>query len=489
MSQARGLVLGASWALCLLQLLTIVPSAPFVLLEPGSGSQAACVLLFLAGSPGLFVSRLRRLVGLHLLAVGVGLLSHPLTWPFGRDGSIVVMAVHFGLVLAWCTRLRPELRLAAGAGLAALLLAETALSAFREPSLGGRLGMPDYGDVMGPYGPGGFLRPNLDLRVVGPEGRDVAFVTNALGFRQRRPLVLPKPAGLRRVFLVGDSFVAGYRTDQDETLGHALEVELQRRSPEAQVEVMIAGAGHPGAARELAERHLLGMEPDALIVAITLGNDISQAWFEGRRMPATVLDGPLLPADAFPASELALLPVRLDRTLRSFRLYRRLASLLQRDVIQPWFKDHPRHVHLFDPGHSLGHFYARRTLPLVEQSFAALFAEMDALAQAGTARGVTPDFVLLPQRFQVDPAEWDATVFRYGLEAAAFELERPNRRILEHCAAAGLRCLDLLPWLAPACRDAACFQPLGDMHWNARGQARGAKVLAERLSFAPASGP
>jgi SGNH hydrolase-like domain, acetyltransferase AlgX len=483
------MLLGVTWALSLLQLLTIVPSVPFVLLEPGSASLRACVLLFLAGSPGLLApARLRPLVAVHLAAVGLAIAAHPLTWPFGRDGSIVVLSLHCILVIAWRTSWRTEVRLALGTSLLALLIAETALSSLREATLGGPPGALDYGDVMGAYGPGGFLKPNLDVRVVGPGGSDVSFVTNALGFRQRRPLAVPKPARLRRIFLVGDSFVAGYRTDQDATLGHVLEAELARRE-RGDVEVMIAGAGHPGAARELVENHLLDMEPDAILVAITLGNDISQAWFEGRRLPATVLDGPLLPADAFPASELALLPVRIDRTLRSFRVYRRLALLLQRDVIQPWFHDHPRRVHLFDPGHSLGHFYARRPLDLVEQSYAALFSEMDALAASCGARAVPLQFLVVPQRFQVDPDEWRATTFRLGLDPTAFDLERPNRFIADHCRAAGLRCLDLLPAMRSTCADAACYQPLGDMHWNARGQARAALTVADALSAGPRPAP
>jgi hypothetical protein len=99
-------------------------------------------------------------------------------------------------------------------------------------------------------------------------------------------------------------------------------------------------------------------------------------------------------------------------------------------------------------------------------------------------QGVGLVLVLLPQRFQVNERDWEATAFTYGLEESAFDLESPNRRIMSWCEASGVSCLDLLPALKRAGpRD--LYLPLGDMHWNAEGQRLAAgnlkKYLAEHL--------
>ena len=472
----RTLVLLTSWSLCLVQFLTILPSTPFVLLEPGSPSQKIALTLFLAGSPSLVTARLRVLLPFHLAGIALGIAGHPLTWPFGRDGSLVVMCLHLVLVLAWRSGARKQTVVAIASIAIALLAGEMMLSAFREPSDRGRAGLMDYGDVLQAYGPGGMLKPGLDARVVGGDREEVRFVTNQLGLRNREDIATPKPRGVRRVFLMGDSFMVGYRTDQDETLGALLQRDLRDTGQGTAAEVWIAGAGHPVAARQLIVDHLAAMEPDVFLIGLTIGNDISQTWLEHRRLPESVLAGPLFPDDAF-RSAWQLLPVELDRSLTSYRAYRRVQRLVRRDVIRPWFVDVPGHVHLFDPGHSLGHFYARRAIPLVEDSYHDLFDEMDAIGAACAERHVPVVFLVVPQRFEVDQREWSATMFRFGLEPSAFDRRRPTERIMKHCSASGLSCADLLPALEGSCGGGSCYQPLGDMHWNAKGQALAARAL------------
>jgi acetyltransferase AlgX (SGNH hydrolase-like protein) len=407
-------------------------------------------------------------------------MLHPLTLYFGRDGSLIVLGVHFLLVLAWRTRVRAEWKLLATATFAGLLIVETILSAIGEPGRKPPKGRVDYGDVMGDYREGGFLKPNLDMRVVGGEGDVVRFITESHGFRNRSEARVPKPEGLFRVILVGDSFVAGYRTDQGSTVGAVLEDELRRRAGGRDVEVLSAGAGHPGAYKLWVERHAFRFEPDVLLIGITLGNDISQAWLAWRGLSGHVNDDLFLPPDAY-REGVGALEVKLDRSLRGWRLYRRLATALRPDVIASWYDDAPGYVHLFDALHSLGHFYALRPLPLVEESYDALFADLNDIAALCRTRGVPVVMVLFPQRFQVNQTEWPATLFRYGLEPAVFENERPNRRILAGCESAGIDCLDLLPPFRNACA-AGCYLPRGDMHWNTRGHAVAARALAEALA-------
>jgi hypothetical protein len=462
------------------QLLTVTPNARFTLLDPISPELHVLTALYLVTSVGLlprFASPV--LVTAHLAAVGVAATLHPLTLYFGRDGSLVVLGVHFLLVLAWRTGVRAEWKLLATATFGGLLLVETVLAAIGEPGRKPPKNV-DYGDVMGDYGEGGFLKPNLDMRVLGGEGGVVRFVTESHGFRNRGEVEVPKPEGRFRVILIGDSFVAGYRTDQDATVGAVLEDELRRRAGGRDVEVLSAGAGHPGAYRLWVERHAFHFEPDVVMVGITLGNDLSQAWLAWRGLSGHVTDDLLLPPDAYRGG-FGALEVKLDRSLRSWRVYRRLATALGADVIAAWYEDAPGHVHLFDAGHSLGHFYSRSPLPLVEESYKALFFDLDDIAARCRARGVPLIVAMFPQRFQVSRPEWPATLFRYGLLPAAFDVDRPNRRILAGCEAERIDCVDLLPSFREACAS-SCYLPRGDMHWNVKGHAVAARALAAALA-------
>jgi hypothetical protein len=218
-----------------------------------------------------------------------------------------------------------------------------------------------------------------------------------------------------------------------------------------------------------------------LLVGVTLGNDLSQSWLERHRLPADVLGSLLLPPDAY-RNSFQLLPLKILRSVRAWRLFSRIEGLFTTEVISSWYHDAPAAVHLFDPGHSLGHFYVRRELELVRQSYEATLLDMDEIASAAVALGARPVFVFFPQRFQVTPQEWEATLFEYGLDPAAFDWVAPNRRLLSGCQAGGLTCVDLLPEFRAAAGQGTLYLPRGDMHWNRRGHEVAARALAAALT-------
>jgi hypothetical protein len=480
LSRRRAVALLLSWSLVLLVLLTLQTGAPFTLLEPLSVEQGVGLALFLVTSV-FWVPRWRRggTVHAHLAVVLLVLVLHPLTTPLGRDGTFAVAALHAGLVTAWLTRWRPERKLLLLALIVGLALVETILSALPEGPRPAMEGLADYGDLMGPYGEGGFLLPDLDRSVVGSQG-PVEWVTNREGFRNREATPRAKPARRARLIIVGDSFVTGYRTDQERTVGRVLERRLRERSSPRPLEVLVAGAGHPRAAREWLARHGLAFDPDLVVLGLTLGNDPAQSWLAHRGLQVPLLDSLLLPGDSYPGRALDLLPVKLDRTLRSWRVYRRTRRLFATEVISSWFLDFPTRVHLFDPGHALGLFYSRQAIPLVEQASEDLIHELAAIRDECAQRRVPFLVMIIPQRFQTTDREWRATAFEYGLDPEAFDVERPNRGLLAGCAAHQLWCLDLLPGFRAA-GAAPLYQGLGDMHWNDAGHALAAGLLAEEI--------
>ena len=478
LTRARGAALLATWSAVLAAILTLADASPGTLVNPRSPAHAALLLLYL-GTSLWWAPRLRTagLVGAHLAVTAAFLILHPLT-ALGRDGTFAVTGLHLVLVILLLTSARVEAKLLAGALVLGLAIAETTLARLDRPAPKDPT-LRDYGDLMGAYGEGGFLLPNLHARVVGPAG-PVEFVTESHGFRNREEVPRARPAGRRRVLLVGDSFVAGYRTDQERTVGRVLERALRERPDGTGVDVVVAGVGHPGAALDWLGRHGFGFEPDVVVVGVTLGNDISQSWLGRRRLPSDTLAGLLMPSAAY-RSNLGLLPARADRTLSRWRAYKRARSLWATDVIGSWYGDTTASVHQMDPAHSLGHFYAGGTLPAVETSYADLAADLRDLQAAAAARRVQLLVALLPQRFQMSRMEWDATLFAYGLDPGAFDPERPNRRIAAACATDRVECFDLLPGF----RDPAApglYQPGGDMHWSDAGHERAGRLLAAEIA-------
>lgn len=471
----RRIALVLSGALALLALATVAPAVPFTLPAASSAGHAALVAAFLATFPFALLDSPWQRPGIaaHLAVTATALGLHPMTL-LGRDGTAVVLALHLFLVLWLRTRLAPEPKLLAAGAFVGLLIGETLLA--RVPPFRLPPGVLDFGDLMLADDRPGALRSDLDVRILTERGTG-RFVTDAYGHRNERSVSIAKPAGLYRVLLLGDSFATGYRVDQHAFVGARLEREL--RAGRDGAEVVVLGAGHPGYARWALERKGLRLSPDAVVLGLTLGNDLQSSWAARRGLKPQALEHLLLPDDAFLGS-LELLPLALDRSLSSWRSYRRLTSLWRAETIAPWFAEAPRRVHVFDPGHGLGFFYVRQRLAVVADAIKTTLDDLAAIQASCASRGAPFVVALFPQRFQVQPREWPATLWTWGLDKDAFDLEAPNRALLDGCRSRGIECVDLLSDLRVAC-EGGCHLPEGDMHWNERGHAAAAAALARAL--------
>ena len=112
------------------------------------------------------------------------------------------------------------------------------------------------------------------------------------------------------------------------------------------------------------------------------------------------------------------------------------------------------------------------------------------MSRASAARRVPVLVAFFPQRFELTPRVWGATLFEYGLDPGAFDLQSPHRRLGTGCADRGLSCADLLAGFQ-ASGDSSLYQPQGDMHWSDAGHDLAAALLAREIeeafpSLAPA---
>ena len=386
------------------------------------------------------------------------------------------------------------------AGLSLLAAASIGVGLLLSPRAPSPPAYPDYGALVAfdPTREGGHLLPNLDLLVQGEQqGRGVRFITNSQGFRSRREFTLEPQPGVPRALFLGDSFVDGMRTDQDETIGYLLEADLARDHPRA--EVLIAGHNNPANAWYYWQEHGHHYQPSVVILGVTLGNDLTWTSYGTTLVPATALDGsvrlrlvpPLRQASPRYAS-LALPEAAYQQPSRWEAWHDRELALRKRLSERSWFAQTV--PPLIAPGAS-----RRRQVPAADflvslillftpptAEAATLFAEFEDVLlgfdRAVRDLGSQLLVVFFPVRAQVSPRDWGLLVRAYSLEPSKFDLDYSNQRLVGFCQRSGLRCVDLLPALRLAHEDhGPLYRGRGDMHFNEAGQALAATEIAAAL--------
>lgn len=123
---------------------------------------------------------------------------------------------------------------------------------------------------------GRVLLPNLRDK----QHKGVAVRSNVFGMREK-DYVLPKPAGLYRIVLLGDSLVFGEGCPQDQRMGNFLQrfLDERARGPHPEVEVLHLGIGswNVVGACEYLRRQLTALAPD-LVVHVTTVNDMDDGY-------------------------------------------------------------------------------------------------------------------------------------------------------------------------------------------------------------------
>ena len=79
--------------------------------------------------------------------------------------------------------------------------------------------------------------------------------------------------------------------------------------------------------------------------------------------------------------------------------------------------------------------------------------------------------LIFPQRFQIQPGDWQTTVAAYNLVPIAFNLMLPNKRIQEFCLRESIACVDPTDAMKRFHLESGkdLYMTQGDMHWNRLG--------------------
>ena len=327
--------------------------------------------------------------------------------------------------------------------------------------------------------------------------KPVRFITNSKGFRSDHEYTLEPLPGIFRVLLIGDSFVDGLRTDQEDTIGRNLEKFLGGKlggSRYRGIEVLIAGNNNPANAWYYYQEHGHKYKPNLVILGVTLGNDLTWHNFRGGLIPAAngilALRSPsgvmhdernkptlMLPSQAFVPPSFWDIPYRAG-----FRIRQELAARADffEDSIPPGTypcETSRRQVCAADFSTSLGLFYLP-TIPDIEEMFEDFEAVLTGMSHRVLEDKVSFLAVMFPTRLQIFPHEWRLFYSSHLLNQNMFNLNYPNDRFRNYCKVKHIPCLELLEQFRSENRERLYF-PLGDMHFNERGQELASRSIGE----------
>jgi lysophospholipase L1-like esterase len=119
-------------------------------------------------------------------------------------------------------------------------------------------------------------RPNALYRENRPNRPAVLYRQDGYGFRGAG-FATEKPPGVRRVVVVGDSYVFGVGVEENDSLPVALRDELFRRDPARPIEVLDLGVPGDNLASHLDVISAAArLSPDLVVLGLTLPNDLSR---------------------------------------------------------------------------------------------------------------------------------------------------------------------------------------------------------------------
>lgn len=310
-------------------------------------------------------------------------------------------------------------------------------------------------------------RPNASARRRTAE-YDVTIRTNSRGLREPEAVAYAKPAGVKRILVVGDSFTLGTTVDRSETISASLQERLRREGRRAQV----LNGGTEGYATDqevlwlAAEGHRY--TPDVVVLQM-YENDIywnSQDHY--LRYPKPRLpegDGEIRLEDLPPLADPGEEPWLVRRTA--------LGALLERLV-------RPPSIPLM-AGRALPAEWEvrlRDDAPGTEETARALRA-FRRVAERIAAR---PLVLIVPDKAEIDPAARRAVAEL--VSDAAYDPDRPFRFMAAAAERAGLPVVDPRRELAATRRaTGASLYFAHDWHTNGRGN----RVLAGALATALAA--
>jgi len=311
-------------------------------------------------------------------------------------------------------------------------------------------------------------RPNSRIKYLGHE-----VLINSLGMRDREHSIKKKD-GTFRILLLGDSFMEALQVPFDESFPKLLEDRL-RESGSQNVEVINVAVSGWGTEDELAYlvRYGKRLEPDLVLVAMTLHNDVSDNL---REQFYTLNDSRLLPKPIQQTPTVEYWSIRLKGFVAShFHIFQLWRKYWYRAAIQTTGLQLNNHVkNLLFGGDASG----------MARGWQLTFQEMAAIQGEGKAIGAKTAVMLIPLALQLSSEQFvsEATNRAGSRQEVIGRGWEPQTRMIKFGKTQGIEIVDLLPAFAEwKTKHNASLYLEQDGHWNAAGHKLAASHVASEL--------
>jgi len=308
-----------------------------------------------------------------------------------------------------------------------------------------------------------FTRDGLTLHFSNHTGKSLRFghdiQTNSFGMRDREHALKKEPSTFR-ILVLGDSFMEALQVKFDDSFPSLLEKQLQK-SMGRFVEVINASVSGWGTDDELTYlvREGARFEPDLIIVAMTLHNDVSDNLVEEYH---EFEDGVLVerPISLVPWPSFALLKIKewLAANSQMYQVVLRAIRSNRTSTEADSLNSHVIDLLRRAPSQHLGKGWR-----MTQQLFKKLLA-------AGSAMNARVVVVLLPLGVQVYPDAFRELLAEASIQEEELDLEAPQQVMVKFGREVGLPIIDLLPDFRQARTRCSCSLYVeSDGHWNERG--------------------
>jgi hypothetical protein len=300
------------------------------------------------------------------------------------------------------------------------------------------------------------------------------------GLRERE-LTLEKPPGVRRVLIVGDSFIEGAQVSDAELLTRQLERRLSEHTG-VRHEVINAGVAAWGTDQEYLFLKTEGVRyrPDLVIGAFYTGNDVTnnsarikrpdgpprKPYFELSR------DGQLRPRSFVPGAP------RVEGTTDGLRRVSMTFGFLSAPLLADSLGEDQASTERQLVLHELP-VYAQNTNSTWSDAWQVTEALLLAMRDESERAGAAFMLVNLPTKWELYSEDWARLRERHRLSDSGWDLDGPSRRLAAFADQQGLWHLDLRPAFRAAPGPRLYFN--NDIHWTPEGHATAARAIAENL--------
>lgn len=298
---------------------------------------------------------------------------------------------------------------------------------------------------------------------------DAPYAINALGLRSAE-ISRQKPAGTKRLLMLGDSFTEGVGVSGDETFSAQLGKRLAEDVHTARWQVINAGVASYSPLLEYLylKNGGLALEPDLVVLNLDLSDifdDIQYtrlAEFDAQGDPVAVRADPTPP----PTSRLAALAVAIKdlikRHTRTYNFVRRRIS---------GYIDAARRNTDFSGDVRQDKYAMLRPAPdsLDDSAWTATYDYLLRIRRLLDERGTAFVVVVYPYGLQISEKEWHVGRQFWGLTPGRVYSGRPQELIEAFGRKNGIRVVNLTPEFQEAARTSHPLYYEFDGHWNAAG--------------------